>query len=157
MRWLNIATVWLFVAGSILVQSTSGVQAFEITSLSDVEGKADRAVEKPPSDNVQRGLFSEGFEMASFEPCGQQERWWLQSFGGEEDPFWAEVWRLRDVYIAENNIKSAGYVSPVYYVEGRGTLSQKGQYGHMGWYQRQFFLTEVVEIRVATAEDAAGC
>ena len=115
MAWWKIAIIWLFVAGAAAAQSTPGVP-FELVR---------KQVKKDDHtlSEMQRGLFSEGFEMASFEPCDLEERWWLQSFGGDADPFWAEIRRLREVFIADNNIHSTGYVSPLFYVEARGTLS----------------------------------
>ena len=145
LQWLNRASLWLFIAGSVFMQSTHDVRASDNVDGSVVDRR------------IQRGLFSEGFEMSAFEPCGSEERWWLQTAGPENETFWAEVKRFRDEYVLENNIKSDGNVSPVFYIEGKGSVSEPGLFGHMGWYQRQFILQDTSIIRVATVEDVNGC
>jgi hypothetical protein len=76
------------------------------------------------------GFYSLGFEVSAFTPCGSEEKWWT---GGAE-----LVERYRDL-----NVEQYREV----FVRLRGNVSEEGNYGHLGAYNRQFEVSEVVEIR----------
>lgn len=77
------------------------------------------------------GLYSQGFEVDSFQPCGSPEKWWVTE--GEE---------LRERY------RQAG-VQPYdrVYVVVRGRVGPPGRYGHLGAYARELRVERVVELR----------
>ena len=88
------------------------------------------------------GRYVSGFETSSFEPCSHPgERWWVAG----------------DLQPVDNFIRAQGR-DPVrqntsLFVKWSGRASVLGRYGHLGGYQRQFFLTRVHEIRQFTDSD----
>ena len=86
------------------------------------------------------GTFRYGFEVISFEPCNSNEVWWLN---GEA----AAMTKLRTRYEALTKT-----MQPVY-VQLRGLISERGFYGHMGGYQREFYLQDVLEVRAIQPGD----
>jgi len=90
-----------------------------------------------PESGRYTGLYSQGFEVDSFQPCGSRESWWVTD--GEE---------LRRRYRA---IATAQYQQV--YVELRGTIGPEGKYGHMGAHTRELSVQEVLTIREARQTD----
>ncbi len=89
-------------------------------------------VDNEVSDGLP-GYVSFGFEDSSFYPCNSSERWWLNepsSLGIDE----------RYDAIASNPYEHV-------YARLRGSRSPRGKYGHLGAYQREFTVSEVVEMR----------
>ncbi|MCC7077191.1 MAG: hypothetical protein IT198_08710 [Acidimicrobiia bacterium] len=83
--------------------------------------------------DVYTGHYSTGFEVSAFVECGSDEQWWV--VGSAE--LTEEVEAAAD--------------SPPYepvYLRVRGTLSEPGTYGHLGAYQRQLTVTEVLDVSV---------
>lgn len=80
------------------------------------------------------GLYTTGFEQASFQPCGSQDQWWVTRTPPE----------LR---------RSPG-TSPfgTVYVEWTARRSPAGRYGHMGRYSR-----ELTPLTVRTLRPGAQC
>ncbi len=95
-----------------------------------------------PSGEPQEyaGSFSYGFEVVAFKPCGTDEVWWVN---GEP----AAMTDLRARYAALTKT-----MQPVY-VRARGLISERGTYGHLGGYQREFYLQDVLEVRVKQSGD----
>ena len=89
-----------------------------------------QCIVKGEGETVQMGFFSWGFEASAFTPCGSDERWWT---GGA------------DLVQRYNALGVEPYEEV--YVRLRGKLSGIGKYGHLGTYNRQFDVTEVLEIR----------
>jgi hypothetical protein len=89
--------------------------------------------------DVYEGHFIFGFETSSFEPCGQEEAWWVV---GES---------LTELTQAYSDISPESY-NPVF-VRLRGEISKSGQYGHLGAYTREFQVLEVLEVRQADPQD----
>ncbi len=86
------------------------------------------------------GTFRYGFEVIAFKPCNSDEVWWLNGEG-------AVMTELRTRY--EGLTKK---MEPVY-VQLRGLISERGIYGHMGGYQREFYLQDVLDIRAIQPGD----
>ena len=90
-----------------------------------------------------RGVFTYGFEVMSFQPCGSAECWWvsegsqsiLHHSGAPQSP-------------------PPGQHLLTMYVELRGHVSPKGGYGHQGAYSRSLTVKEVL---LVTAETPASC
>ena len=93
----------------------------------------DRSVSVP---NWFRGRFVARWEVSSFEPCGESERWWT-SFEAADGP---AAQRLI------NNARPPGID-----VELFGTVSEPGNYGHMGLYDREFRVQRIREVKPALA------
>ena len=92
----------------------------------------------PPRDVVEEavGHYASGFEVSALVPCGSSERWWTTGIPDAEYRAIAGNMDYVDVY-----------------VRVRGIQSGPGSYGHMGAYERQFRVTEILELRAATADD----
>jgi len=83
-----------------------------------------------------RGRVSFGFEEAAFRPCGSDEQWWIT--GSDKN-----IVELQDKW---NGLGLEWYTPG--YAELRGDRSGKGEYGHLGAYQREFEVTDVLEVRL---------
>lgn len=92
----------------------------------------------PPKE--YEGSFTYGFEVIAFKPCNSDEVWWLN---GEV----AALKALRTQYEALNK-----RMQPVH-VKLRGLISERGFYGHLGSYQREFYLQAVLDVRDIQADD----
>ena len=92
----------------------------------------------PPKD--YEGSFTYGFEIIAFKPCNSDEVWWLN---GDLPP----LKELRTRYEALTK-----KVEPVH-VKLRGLISERGFYGHMGSYQREFYVQAVLDVRAIQADD----
>jgi hypothetical protein len=86
------------------------------------------------------GTFRYGFEVIAFKPCNSDEVWWLNGDA-------AAMKDLRTRYEALTK-----KMEPVH-VQLRGLISERGIYGHMGGYQREFYLQDVLDVRVLQAGD----
>ena len=81
------------------------------------------------------GTMSFGFEESAFRPCDRTEQWWI--VGGEV------VVDLQSKY----NDFGVNWYEPVY-AELKGDPSNKGEFGHLGAYEREFEVSDVVEVRL---------
>ena len=78
------------------------------------------------------GTWSTGFETSLFRPRSvPDQKWWLNEFGNTE-------------YVVP---KDAGNESEPVLYRIYGFLSPKGEYGHMGSYDHEFYPTKVVHIK----------
>ncbi len=75
------------------------------------------------------GRYTWGFETNAFQPCGVFENWWVTG----------EVNQLVDCH----DSLSAGQFNPIH-VRVRGIRSPLGIFGHLGAYQRDIFVTELL-------------
>jgi len=88
------------------------------------------------NDDVIRGRVSFGFEEAAFRPCSSDEQWWITGSN-------KAVSELQEDWTALGlNWYEAGYA------EIRGNKTARGSYGHVGAYQREIDVKEVVEVRL---------
>ena len=94
----------------------------------------DNPLEPQDSANGQvvAGLVAEGFEVSSFNPCGLNERWWV----AQAPP------SLNRAY---SRLATQPY--ELVYLTARGIRSRLGHYGHLGLYDREFRIQEILEIR----------
>lgn len=86
--------------------------------------------------DVHEGRFASGFETSAFYPCEVDEQWWVHA----DSAAWAKL------HAPPARRDTAGYLEAVAFVRLRGEVSPPGEYGHMGAYQREFQVSEVVEI-----------
>jgi len=78
------------------------------------------------------GTWSTGFEVRLFRPRGTpNQRWWFEGFGDTK------------YVMPKDNENLSG---PIYY-RVTGFLSPKGQYGHLGGYDHEFYATSVVYLK----------
>ncbi len=92
---------------------------------------------------VFAGTFSHGFEVSAFEPCDEAETWWVSESEGYRELFE----RYAEAVGPANEYAEA-------YVRIRGDLTGGGEYGHLGAYDREVSVEEVLEVRALTGE---GC
>lgn len=86
----------------------------------------------PDESGEYAGHYSVGFEVSEFVPCGSDESWWL-------------VGTAELVSQVQGDEPGGTPTTPVF-VRVRGELSDPGSYGHLGAYDRQLTVTEVVEV-----------
>lgn len=86
------------------------------------------------------GTFTSGFEVIAFKPCNSDEVWWVN---GERVP-------MADLYARYATLTKR--MEPVH-VQLRGLISERGAYGHMGGYAREFYVQEVLEVRAVQPDD----
>lgn len=88
-------------------------------------------------DGVYEGFLAFGFETSSFVPCGAEENWW----------------------VIPNQQTSDGYTAvsqqpyQAVFARLKGDVSEPGMYGHLGQYDHEFTVREVIEIRPAGTGD----
>ncbi len=80
------------------------------------------------------GTYSWGFEVSEFRPCAANEKWWVTGSAGEE--LVAKYRSLRNDTMYQR-----------IFVKLRGTVSKTGQYGHLGAYEKEFDVSEVIDAR----------
>lgn len=86
------------------------------------------------------GTFEFQFETASFRPDTGGGRYWLAADG--------RVWR--DVIAPIERSGAGPWGSVLLVVEGY--LSVPGQYGHLGAYERELWVTRVIDAQLITAD-----
>lgn len=85
--------------------------------------------------DVTRGLVSFGFEEAAFRPCNSDEQWWI--VGDDET-----IIELQDKWTS----LGLEWYQPGY-AEIKGERTGKGEYGHVGAYDREVDVKDVLEVR----------
>ena len=103
------------------------------------------------------GLYLAGFEMSAFSPCDGDEIWWLDTSADINKQFWDQIEALRNDFITEYKLDPELYISPNYFLRASGLLSKRGQYGHLGAYDRAFTVTEYSKLKVASLEEESHC
>lgn len=99
--------------------------------------------------DVYAGLYEGGTETSAFTPCGAEnadERWWVIA-----DSAAHAAWQRDGV--------AGGELRPHLGVRAftlvRGTITEAGQYGHLGRYDRELRVEKVLEVRPPASGD--GC
>jgi len=87
---------------------------------------------QPSEGQVVTGRFAAGFEMFAFRPCDLDENWWVDTAPAS----------LSEEY---GRLVTQPYDEA--YLRARGTWSELGEYGHVGFYDREFRISEILEIR----------
>lgn len=87
--------------------------------------------------DLHAGRYESGFETSAFYPCGSDEQWWVTA----DSAAWARL------HAPPARIDSAGYLEAVAFVRLRGRVSPPGEYGHVGAYDRELRVSEVLEVR----------
>lgn len=96
------------------------------------------------NQDVFEGMYAYGFETSAFVPCGVKEAWWVTPTNGEVGQ---ELTRAYDATVTEQ------YRSV--FARVRGNLSARGAYGHLGAYQREITVNEILDIRLPQTGDCA--
>ena len=95
------------------------------------------------SDDTWEGRVAFGFEVSSFSPCSSDAQWWMTGGGSYTE--------LNDKY---RDLGQTDYM-PVY-AKLKGTRSSKGRFGHLGEYEREFEVVEVVDVRELKKDECAA-
>lgn len=86
-----------------------------------------------------KGLYVSSFERNDFMPCNSAEHWWQSG----------KAYSKIEEFIKSNSLRSdKGDFHPnvPLYIEVVGTVSEKGQWGHMGRYEREIKSIELIDI-----------
>jgi hypothetical protein len=93
-----------------------------------------------PKTGVFAGYYRQGFEISDFRPAGTKERWWLSGEQGQSGlPKLLQSW-------------SCNTSAPCYIVV-RGHLGGLGRHGHLGAYNRELEVTEIIEQRPLNSDE----
>lgn len=102
-----------------------------------------------PQEAVFEGRYTSGFEVSTLEPCGERwagETWWVMA----DSAAWAGLGASLDEARAGRG--PGDYVTV--FVRVRGAVTDTGQYGHVGAYDRRLRVTELLS---ALPADTAAC
>lgn len=94
-------------------------------------------------EHTYEGFYNAGFEVSAFIPCGSEEAWWITFHGNSSA---GQEFSDRYAQLIDEEYE------PIY-VRLRGVRSDKGAYGHLGGYAREFELLEVIEMRHRREDD----
>ncbi len=99
-----------------------------------------------PTTDEFEGYYASGFEVSSFVPCegtepnpGYVPGYWLNGTTDFYDQYYALVQ-------SSEFDQNSGYLSV--YVRFKGDISPSGNYGHLGAYEREVTVTELLEMSV---------
>jgi hypothetical protein len=84
---------------------------------------------QPGVSQTHRGYYTFGFEVSAFQPCWSDERWWVSEGSG---------------LLHERLIQLSGSPHGEIYAEVRGVISERGAFGHLGRYDRDIAIHEVL-------------
>lgn len=90
-----------------------------------------------PDTRRLSGFYTWGFEVSAFQECGNDESWWVGMDAGLGQ-------RHREIGTRQ--------YQPIFVVVD-GEVSGRGQYGHLGAYDRQIDVTHLLEAREVRQED----
>ena len=96
------------------------------------------------AQETYKGHYVRAREHSGFSPCGGDVTWWLE---GTRSSVYSEL----EEFINKNSLRSGkSYLKPniPFYIEVTGTRSAKGKWGHMGRYQYQLTVEEIIEMSV---------
>ncbi|MAW82406.1 MAG: hypothetical protein CMI63_19385 [Parvularcula sp.] len=113
-------------------------------------------VDEELSGKAHTGVYISLFETSLFEPCDSDERWWLDAREEVNQEFADRYWALRAQFEKQSGV-ALDDGSPHFLLMGSGIVSETGEHGHMGQYNRQFALTSFTEFRLATPDEAERC
>lgn len=103
----------------------------------------------PATTSEFEGTYSSGFEVSSFVPCDYSDEagygvgYWLTGTTEFYDQYYALV-------ESSGFDPSTGYLSV--YVRFKGELSPSGDYGHLGMYEREITVTELLEMTLVDGQ-----
>ncbi|MBC8138244.1 MAG: hypothetical protein H8F28_20380 [Fibrella sp.] len=104
-------------------------------------GGSTRDDDRLASKSTFRGMFTDGFEKAAFRPCGSDESYWV---AGNTQPIYA--------LILPNGVPVSPAPVTEVYVEVEGTLSPRGEFGHLGMYERELTVDQVLSARTVSPD-----
>lgn len=85
------------------------------------------------------GVYASGFEASILYPCSEPEaQWWLTS-----NTEFAERYQM----LWEPGEERAWLQGPYAFVRVNGEQTGAGEYGHLGMFEREFTVTDVVDMR----------
>ena len=102
-------------------------------------------VDGSASEQVYEGVYSQGIEDSTFEPCGRSERWLIAA---------GDTAAVRD-FVRRAYDEAQQRHNPMY-ARLRGILSSKGSFpGFFVTFDRTLELTEVLEVRAIQESDCS--
>ena len=96
------------------------------------------------AQEIYKGHYVKSREHSGFTRCGVDETWWLEGIR-------SSVYLELEEFIKKNSLRSGkSYMKPniPFFIEVTGTRSAKGKWGHMGRYQYELKVKEIIDISV---------
>ena len=84
-----------------------------------------------------RGIYTTGFEVDIFRPCGSQGRWWVAADSSEKFEKAFSSFEVPHDFFETRSL----------YVEWEGKKSRLGSFGHLGGSQREIRITDIVKVK----------
>lgn len=88
-----------------------------------------------------RGIYKAGFETSRFIPDGKEEHWWITA----KDPEIGKRLFTLEKTLTPDQVKKVGRLATAR-LEAEGVVSELGQYGSLGAYQREFEVTKIISL-----------
>ena len=103
---------------------------------------------------VYEGFYVSAFERSEFRPCHSNEEWWVTPvppLASDMETLYGSLIKPTREIIGEAKV---GRIPPrKVFVRLHGTPSEPGAYGHLGSYEREFYLDRIVDVRRARGGD----
>lgn len=94
------------------------------------------------------GIYQQGEEMSLFRKCGSQEKWWVNTKSKSiREKMQESVGEKMTEMLERRKRYGDEFKYPEFFVRVKGLVSEKGHFGHLGQYDREFEITELIEIR----------
>lgn len=89
---------------------------------------------------IYEGRYTFGFEGSNFNPCEYEGVWWVR---GDLSKVWEFVEGKKEYESTWRPEREEGTV----FIRCRANLSPKGKYGHLGAYEYQLNVEEILSVR----------
>lgn len=111
-----------------------------------------------PASTEFEGFYTSSFEVSSFVPCGMNEQsgygsgYWLVPTAEFQEKFRFTLSGAAGTYGSKDNPRLFNTV----YVRFNGSLSPKGNYGHLGAYTNEVNVIQVIEMKTVLTGTCRG-
>lgn len=145
-----VILVQVILAGEILSDTAfdaADVNNDNVLDILDAVLIVDIVLNPPGSEvGIFTGHYTYGFEVSSFLECGSSDPWWVHSYDPDVSDellecimtFYPDDWHLdyHDVFL-----------------QVQGQVTPEGEFGHLGMYNRQLLVDEILECRPPQPDD----
>ena len=104
-------------------------------------------------DGVYEGFYLSAFERNEFRLCNSHEVWWVTpvpALASDMETLYESLIKPAREIIGGEKI---GRLPRKVFVRFHGVPSERGAYGHLDSYEREFYLDRIIEVRVVRRGD----